>query len=70
MAAVVEYRRATRAGRSLQLQMPGNPDLVAEGRVVLSGFRTYLDGPRLVTRVDHFLDSGGYRCSVVCEPPE
>jgi Bacteriophage probable baseplate hub protein len=69
-AADAEYRRAARAGRNLQLQTPGNPDLVAEARVNLSGFRSYLDGSWLVTRVEHSLDSGGYRCSVVCEPPE
>lgn len=69
-AAGAEFARASRAGRSLQLQMPGNPDLIAEGVVDLSGFRSYLDGEWLVTRVEHSIDGSGYRCSVVAEPPE
>lgn len=69
-AADAEFARASRAGRALQLQLPGNADLVAEGTVILSGFRSYLDGAWLVTRVEHSLDGSGYRCSVVAEPPE
>ena len=69
-AADAEFARTSRAGRALQLQMPGNPDLVAEGTVNLSGFRSYLDGAWLVTRVEHSIDGSGYRCSVVGEPWE
>jgi hypothetical protein len=69
-AADAEFARTTRAGRALQLEMPGNPDLVAEGLVNLSGFRSYLDGDWLVTRVEHSIDGSGYRCSVVAEPPK
>jgi len=68
-AADAELARSIRAGRSLELQMPGNADLVAEGLVRLIGFRSYADGAWLVTRVTHQLDAGGYRCSVVSEPP-
>ncbi|WP_334061769.1 phage late control D family protein [Limimaricola cinnabarinus] len=69
-AADAEYRRVARSIRSLEVELPGDADLVAEGRVQLSGFRSYVDGVWLITRVSHRLDAGGYRCSVVCEPPE
>lgn len=69
-AADAEYARALRAGRAMQLVMPGNPDLVAEGTVSLSGFRSYVDGDWLLTRVEHSIDGSGYRCVVVGEPPE
>jgi phage protein D len=66
-AAASELARRSRAGRSLSLQMPGDPDLVAESRLRLTGFRSYVDGEWLVTSVQHSLDSGGYRCSVTAE---
>lgn len=69
-AADAEYRRAVRSERGLELDLPGNPDLIAEGRVLLSGFRSYVDGEWLISRVQHWLDAGGYRCSVTGEPPE
>ncbi|WPY95587.1 contractile injection system protein, VgrG/Pvc8 family [Limimaricola variabilis] len=69
-AADAEYRRAARAIRSVDLDLPGNPDLVAEGRVMLTEFRSYVDGPWLITRVTHRLNSSGYRCLVAGEPPE
>ena len=61
-AARAEWTRASRAGTQLSLSLPGNPDLVAEGRVQLTGFRPGVDGNWLVTGVEHQLDSGGYRC--------
>jgi len=69
-AAEGEFKRAARAGQKLSFDLPGNPDLVAEGRVIVTGFRSEVDGEWLVTRVTHTLDAGGYRCSVSCEPPE
>jgi phage protein D len=69
-AAEAEFRRAERAGTQLSIALPGNPDLVAEGRVVLAGFRPEVDGDWLVRRVTHILDRGGYRCDVEAEVPE
>lgn len=68
-AADAEYSRSKRAGNQLSLTLPGNPDLVAEGRVSLSGFRPGVNGTWLVSKVQHQIDkSGGYRCSVTAEP--
>lgn len=69
-AADAEFNRAKRAGTQLSIELPGDPDLVAEGRVVLAGFRPGVNGEWLVTRVVHSIDSGGYRCSVTAEIPE
>lgn len=68
-AADAEFNRSKRAGNQLSLTLPGNPDLVAEGRVSLSGFRDGVNGVWLVSKVQHQIDkSGGYRCSVTAEP--
>lgn len=69
-AAKSEFGRFNRAGRSLRLSLPGNPDLVAEGRVNIAGFRGYIDGEWLITGAAHSLDSGGYRTRITCEPPK
>ena len=69
-AADAEFRRSNRAGTQVSLTLPGDPDLVAEARLVLVGFRSYVDGEWLITRVTHTIDSGGYRCSVTAELPE
>lgn len=69
-AADGEFRRAARSGAEVSLQLPGDPDLVAEARLVLSGFRSEVNGEWLITRVVHTLDASGYRCSVTAEPPD
>lgn len=68
-AANAEYQRSLRAGTQLSITLPGNPDLIAEGRVALTGFRPGVDGEWLVTRVVHSIDAGGYRCAVTAETP-
>lgn len=69
-AADAAFRRAARAGNQLQIELPGNPDLVAEARLVLEGFRPGVNGEWLITRVQHQVGSGGYRCSATAEVPE
>lgn len=69
-AANAEFRRAKRAGTQVQVDLPGDPDLVAEARLVLAGFRPGVNGEWLITRVRHQLGGGGYRCSVTAELPE
>ena len=69
-AADSEFRRAKRAGTKLSVTLPGDPDLVAEARLDMSGFRPGVNGEWLITRVVHSLDGGGYRCQVTAETPE
>lgn len=66
-AAQAELDRSRRAERQLSVSMPGRADLIAEGRLVLSGFRPGINGEWLITTVRHQLDGAGYRCSVECE---
>jgi len=68
-AAKAEADKASRASRQLSLTLPGRTDLIAEGRVVLAGFRPGVNGEWLVKSVQHAVDSGGYRCSVTAEAP-
>lgn len=69
-AADSEFQKQQRAGRSLLVAMPGDPDAMAEGKLLAAGFRSYIDGEWLITRATHSLDSGGYRTSVETEPME
>ena len=69
-AARAELQKGQRGEASLSVSMPGDPQLIAEARLVLGeGFRDGVAGEWLITRVEHSLDSGGYRCSVTGETP-
>lgn len=67
-AADSEKARSERAGRQLSLGLVGDPDLIAEGRIVVSGLRSGVDGDWLVRRVVHSVDTSGYRTQVEGEP--
>lgn len=54
----------------LNITLPGNPALMAEGTVNMSGFRTGVDGPWLINRVSHTLNSRGYTTSLDAETPK
>ena len=69
-AADSELQKLMRAGRSLSVSMKGDPDAMAEGKLLAAGFRSYADGVWLITRATHSLDSGGYRTRVESEPME
>lgn len=48
----------------------GTPNIPAESRVTLEGFRPEIDGkPWVVNRVQHVLDEGGYRTTIECGTP-
>jgi phage protein D len=57
-------KRISRNTRRLQLALPGRLDIVAGGRVTLSGFREGVDGEWLVKTVQHRLDSRGWSMTV------
>ncbi|KIC14071.1 contractile injection system protein, VgrG/Pvc8 family [Leisingera sp. ANG-Vp] len=69
-AADTELRRLGRAGRALSIDMKGDPDAKAEAVLQAVGFRSFIDGPWLIARATHSLDSGGYRTAVEAEPLE
>ena len=60
-AKLNEFRRGK---RTLSFALPGNPDLCAEGRVELVGFRAGVAGAWSVSRVEHRLDGSGYGVDV------
>lgn len=68
-AARSELDRRERRKVTVSITLPGRTDLVAEGRVVLSGFRDGVDGEWSITRAEHSLDSNGYTTTVEAEQP-
>lgn len=68
-AARAELRRGQRGEQTLDLTLPGNTELMAEGRLSLSGFREGADGEWLITSVSHTLNDAGYRSRVKGELP-
>nr|DAK58458.1 MAG TPA: tail protein [Caudoviricetes sp.] len=68
-AARSELDRRARRQATLSVTLPGRTDIVAEGQLVLSGFRDGVDGTWTVTRAEHALDGGGYVTSVEAEWP-
>lgn len=63
-AAEAKLKALARGTGTLRFTCVGRPELMAEGRVNLSGFRSGVDGAWGITRVTHTLDRGGYRCDV------
>ncbi|WP_314190274.1 contractile injection system protein, VgrG/Pvc8 family [Paracoccus yeei] len=69
-AAEAEARRGQRAARTLQVQMPGRADLMAEGRLLLTDFRPGVAGEWLIRQVTHTLDANGWAAAVEAEAPD
>lgn len=57
-----------RGAQEVSISMPGNPNILAEATVTLNGFHPRIDGPWLVKRVEHRIESG-YTCNLSCELP-
>ncbi len=66
--ADAEARRAGRAKEALEVEMPGNPSIVAEGRLALTGCSSAADGVWLVDTVTHEISSAGYKTSARATP--
>lgn len=60
---------ARRKSQQVRLDLPGRADLMAEGRLILSGLRPGIDREWLIRQVTHQMDDGGWRTSVECELP-
>lgn len=63
-AAKARYEALQRGASRLSITCPGSPELIAEGKLTLHGFRTGVDGDWVISRVSHKLDGKGYSCSV------
>jgi hypothetical protein len=57
-------KRLARSSRSFELTLPGRLDIVAGGKVTLSGFREGVNGAWLVKSIRHRLDSSGWSMTV------
>lgn len=68
-AARSELDRRERGRTTVSVTLPGRTDLVAEGRVVLSGFRDGVDDEWSITRAEHMLDGNGYVTTIEAETP-
>jgi phage protein D len=70
LAATAAGKAAKREALQLSVSLPGDPDLIAEGRLTLAGFRPGVDRQWVIKSVSHVIDASGYRCSVTAELPE
>lgn len=68
-AAEAKLKEIEREGDTVEVTMPGNAALAAEGRLVLVGFRTGVDGVWSLTSVTHRLDGSGFTTSIGGELP-
>ncbi|KAF1017660.1 MAG: hypothetical protein GAK31_00928 [Stenotrophomonas maltophilia] len=68
-AAKSEQRKRARSERSVSVQIPGNPDIVAESMMTIEGFRDGVDGQWLVNRVEHEIGPQGFVSRVEGEQP-
>jgi phage protein D len=69
-AAQGQLDKRRRAESRLNLALPGNSKLQAEGPLTLAGFDADMDGDWLINRVEHDLDvQRGYICYVDLEKP-
>lgn len=69
-AAQAELDKRERGQSKFSASMPGRPDLVAEGRLNVTGFgASDVDGEWLIKRVQHEISDRGYICRIDCEKP-
>lgn len=69
-AAQGELDKRARRRNKISLTMPGDPQLVAEAKLQLTGFRQGVPTDWLITRVHHHFQPGGYSCDVEAEQPK
>jgi len=69
-AARAKLAAFARGLATLRLSCPGDPLLIAEGRMTVAGLRSGADGDWIITRVTHRLDGGGYVCDIEAETPK
>lgn len=67
-AVTATLQRLNRRNAKISLTMPGNPAIIAESPVMLSGFREGFDGKWTVNKAEHRVSSAGYTLSIDCEP--
>jgi phage protein D len=64
--AEAKFREVSRKSKTLKFTVPGNLDLAAERKVLVSGIRTGVDGEWIIKSVEHTIDGSGFLSSVDC----
>ncbi len=59
-AANAKLKQLKRNNETLDVTMPGNPQIFAEAKLNLLGFNQALDGEWIINRAEHTLNSSGY----------
>ncbi|MGI2025750.1 contractile injection system protein, VgrG/Pvc8 family [Endozoicomonas acroporae] len=67
-AAVGKLARLSRTERTLKIDLPGRPDLIAETPVVMEGFRSGIAGKWIVESATHTISKRGYTTAVELVP--
>jgi phage protein D len=68
-AAEAQLAAFERGTSKLTLVCVGNPALMAEAPLTVSGVRAGVDGEWIITTVTHRMDGAGYQCDVEAETP-
>jgi phage protein D len=69
-ACNAEYQRRTRGQYKLEIEMEGQPSIITEAPLVLSGWRTGIPAEWVITRVEHTLaKDGGALTEIEAELP-
>lgn len=63
-AANAKLKQLKRNNATLEITMPGNPELFAEAKLNLVGFHQDIDGEWVIDRAEHVIDSSGYRTTL------
>lgn len=69
-AADAELRRIQRGQATLNLVMPGRPELMAEARALVSDLKPDIDGEWSITRAEHTLTETGLETHLETETPQ
>lgn len=65
-AANAALKRTAKSNTTFTFSIEGRTDLFAEGPLVLRGFPSKIPEKWIISKVEHSLDSGGFRTSVEC----
>lgn len=59
-AANAKLKQLKRSNETLEITMPGNPQIFAEAKLNLIGFNQTVDDEWVINRAEHTLNSSGY----------
>lgn len=65
--AEAEYNASERRKKEFTFTMPGKPQIVAEGKISLTGWQPMIPTEWRVVRVEHAISNNGYTTSATCE---